>query len=211
MLYATLAHDRRPNTGRLNSGVRRLKNIMADQNSFQGKVLDTPESEESARRLNAFKTRIIQERWLSTLILSIHLELEGCLEALLKSLPGANQSARAGKYIQFFQKLTQCADNGLLNTAVVSAVKSVNVLRNELAHRLDNQPTRESLFRFISSMSGIHPLSVSYNDGRSAKQLKTFRAIKDHFSGDGDAELDEFVFVSLMLLRASMFSRVQLI
>ena len=47
--------------------------------------LDTPEAKEAAARLNAYKHEVIHERWLSTLILCIHLELEACLEVLLCS------------------------------------------------------------------------------------------------------------------------------
>ena len=174
--------------------------------------LDTPEAAASAARLNAYKQELIQERWLSTLILSIHLEVEACLEVLVSSTSLASKTESSWKRgASFSTKLSRCDSMKLLKPNVLDAVKTLNKLRNELAHRLDNRPTNDSLFRFIESMSAMHPLSVTDRSGLPAKELKTFEAIKSHFTAEEAVNLEDFVFVSVMLLRATLFARVKAI
>ena len=45
--------------------------------------LDTPAAKQTASNLDAYRRQVIEERWLSTLILSGHLEIEAALQALI--------------------------------------------------------------------------------------------------------------------------------
>ncbi|MEP6907108.1 MAG: hypothetical protein ABI858_03885 [Pseudoxanthomonas sp.] len=182
---------------------------MTDPNSSIAVLLGTSESHQTATRLNAFKQEIIQERWLSTLILSIHLELEACLEVLLGSIPVLDGSAATQRNVSFSKKLKLRDNQRLLDQEEVGALYAVNLLRNELAHRLDNQPRPASIFRFIASMSAIHPLTVSDGDGYDKKELRTFQEVERHFTGEEEVNLSDFVFFSLMLLRSKMLVRVK--
>ena len=172
--------------------------------------LETPEARQRADHLNAYKQEIIEQRWLSTLILSVHLELEACLEVLLTSAQSATGSPTSRiRNATFSAKLARCADAALLEPKVIGAVAAVNKLRNELAHRLDNKPTEDSIFRFIESMSAMHPISVTDQSGDSEEKLTTFSEISAHFSGAQAEILEDFVFVSMMLLRATLVVQVK--
>ena len=91
----------------------------------------------------------------------------------------------------------------------MGALRKVNKLRNELSHRLDNKPTNESLFEFLVSMSAVHPVSVTKRRGLPIKSLRSYREFAAHFNGNGAKDLEEFVFVSLLLLRAKLLPRIE--
>jgi hypothetical protein len=167
-------------------------------------MLNSPEAAERAANLEAYRRRIIEERWLSTLILSVHLEIEAMLEALLGA-PTSRRVREAG----FARKLSECQARVLLEAKLASCLVALNFLRNELAHNLENRPTRDSLFRFIEAMSAMHPLEVLATAGAKPLKLLTFAQIRSHFSDAGAEELEGFIFFSLMLLRASVRVRVQ--
>ena len=171
--------------------------------------LDTPQAQEGAARLETFKREVVQERWLSTLVLSIHLEIEACLEVLLRSTSAALKPASRPRYASFSAKLSQCSALHLLEPNVIEAVKALNTLRNELAHRLDNKPTNASLFRFIAAMSAVHPLSVTDAAGLESRELRSVEAIEAHFTGEEAINFEDFIFVSMMLLRAGFLVRIK--
>lgn len=162
----------------------------------------------AADNLNAYRQRLVQERWLSTLILSVHLELEAAMEVLIRKGRLAHGKSTNMRDATFSVKVSQCETLALLDSKVVSCLRAVNKLRNELAHRLDNKPTSTSMYRFIESMSVMHPLSVTEGPDLPTKSLRTFDAIHEHFTGAGAQNLEEFIFISLMLLRATMFMSV---
>ncbi|MBP1205794.1 hypothetical protein JOD97_003856 [Duganella sp. 1411] len=166
--------------------------------------LDAAAAKESAAKLNAFRNRLIQERWLSTLILSIHLELEAMMEALIREAKLKLGKRASSRDATFFAKVSQCEVLTLLDIKVISCLRAVNKLRNELAHNLDNKPSSESVFRFIESMSAMHPLSVSDGTNQPARSLGTFNSIREHFTGTEAENLEELVFVSLMMLRVTL-------
>lgn len=167
--------------------------------------LEAPAAQESAAKLNAFRNRLIQERWLSTLILGIHLELEAVMEALIREAKLMLGKRASPRDATFFAKVSQCESLALLDIKVISCLRALNKLRNELAHNLDNKPSSESVFRFIESMSAMHPLSVTDGTSLPAKSLGTFNSIREHFTGTEAENLEEFVFVSLMMLRGTLF------
>jgi hypothetical protein len=92
---------------------------------------------------------------------------------------------------------------------VILCLRAVNKLRNELAHRLDNKPTDSAIYSFIESMSSMHPLRFSESSSSPERTLRTFAEIREHFSGEEGKNLEEFVFISLMLLRSALFVRLR--
>lgn len=170
--------------------------------------INTSEARQAALDLDAYRLKIIQERWLSTLILSIHLELEAMLEALIAAAPFERKKQSNGWGTNFSAKVAECELYRLLEPKMISCLKAVNKLRNELAHRLDNKPTDSAIFSFIESMSSMHPLRVFENSSSPGRDLHTFAEIKEHFIGSEAANLEEFVFVSLMLLRSTISIRL---
>lgn len=169
--------------------------------------LNTPEAAAAAERLNAFRRNLIEERWLSTIILSIHLELEAMLEHMLVANPAKAEGphSRAG----FAKKLSRCQSAQFIEEPVAIALRAVNNLRNELAHHLDNKPTTDSIFRFIEAMSTMHPVQFALPEDSTPVKLQTFEQIAKHFVGAGREELEGFVFFSLMLLRATLLTLVE--
>lgn len=172
--------------------------------------VNTPEGRQTALNLDAYRQEIIQERWLSTLILSIHLELEAMLEVLIASVPSERKKHSNGRGATFSEKAAECSLRRLLEPKVISCLKAVNKLRNELAHRLDNKPTDSAIFSFIESMSLMHPLRVFENSSSPGRNLQTFAEIKEHFNGAEAENLEEFVFITLMLLRSTISVRLRL-
>lgn len=168
--------------------------------------LDSDEAKENARNIEHLRLSIIRDRWLSTIILTIHIEIEALLvELLRRNLPRPdklfeNRNARP----TFAQKLVLCETLGLLGDSVAGGVWALNRLRNELAHRLDDVPTLDALAAFIAAMSAIHPLQVTAPGATSPKQLHTFQQVRSHFLEADRHEVEQFVFVSLLLLRANV-------
>ncbi len=164
--------------------------------------LNSPEAAAAAGRLNAFRLNLVEERWLSTIILSIHLELEAMLEYIL--VANAEEPTKSLGRAGFAKKLSLCEAAGLVDPPLTATLRATNSLRNELAHRLDNKPTADSIFRFIEAMSVMHPLQAILPEDPTPVKLHTFEQISRHFRGDGLAEMEGAVFTSLMLLRAKM-------
>ncbi|GAA5233491.1 hypothetical protein FOZ76_08640 [Verticiella sediminum] len=169
--------------------------------------LNSPEAAAAAERLNAYRRNLIEERWLSTIILSIHLELEAMLEYMLVANAGkpTKSLGRAG----FAKKLSLCEAAGFVDAPLATTLGAVNRLRNELAHRLDNKPTTDSIFRFIEAMSVMHPLQVVPPEDPVPVKLHMFEQISQYFRGDRLEESEGIVFTSLMLLRAKMLVLVE--
>lgn len=166
--------------------------------------LNSTEAYAAADRLNAYLRDLLEERWLSTIILSIHLELEAMLEYLL--ITNSEVPRKASSKAGFAKKLSLCEAAGFLEAPLAAALKTVNNLRNELAHRLDNKPTVNSIFRFIEAMSVMHPLQVILSEDSAPVKLHTFEQIAKHFKSDGLEELEGLVFTSLMLLKAKVLA-----
>jgi hypothetical protein len=169
--------------------------------------LNSPEAAAAAERLNAFRRNLVEERWLSTIILSIHLELEAMLEYMLQA--NAVESTKFHSRAGFAKKLSLCVAAGFVDTSLTAALKAANGLRNELAHHLDNKPTTDSIFRFIEAMSVMHPLQVVLPGNPNPVKLHTFEQISGYFAVAGLDEMEGVVFTSLMLLRASMLVLVK--
>jgi hypothetical protein len=169
-------------------------------------ILGSPEAVERAAELEAYRRSIVEERWLSTLILSVHLEIEALLEILLSALstPISRRLREAG----FAKKLSECQARAVLDAKLASCLSSLNALRNELAHSLESRPTRDSIFRFIAVMSAMHPVQVLVTADAEPLKLLTFEQIRDHFTNSGADELEGFVFFSLMLLRSTVSARL---
>jgi len=74
--------------------------------STMSEILDSPEALKHAADLEAYRRRIIEERWLSTLILSVYLEVEAMLLVLLGTL-GIPESRRK-RNMGFARKLAEC-------------------------------------------------------------------------------------------------------
>lgn len=176
------------------------------QDSF---CLDTPAARPAASNIDAYRQQIIHERWLSTLILSVHLEIEAVLEVLIHLSRHTNGKSSKARDTHFSTKVSQCEALALLEPKVIGCLRAVNKLRNELAHRLDNKPTSQSIYRFIESMSAMHPLQFTKGPNLPVKNLLTFDAIREHFKGAEAQNLDEFVFISLMLVRSTLFLRLK--
>lgn len=175
--------------------------------STMSEVLNSPEAAERAADLEAYRRRVIEERWLSTLILSVHLEVEAMLEVLLSTARGPEP--RRQRDIGFAKKLSQCQASSLLDVKLAPSLGALNTLRNELAHTLKNRPSSDSIYRFIETMSAMHPLQVSYGAEEAPVRLVRFEDVQRHFSGAGAEDLEHFVFFSLMLLRASVSAHLQ--
>ena len=54
------------------------------------------------------------------------------------------------------------------------------------------------------TMSAMHPLRVNPTTDGSPKDLKTYEQIRDHFLTVERNEFEQFVYVSLLLLRAKV-------
>jgi hypothetical protein len=166
--------------------------------------MNSLEAKRNARKIEAYRLRLIQDRWLCTVILTVHLEIEAMLtEFLCKILPEPEKLFR-GRNPSFAQKLALCEALRILNARLAAGIRAVNVLRNELAHSLNDVPTIEAQAMFIAAMSGMHPLTVSSGKGTATRELRTFQQIHDHFLRIERDQMEQFVFVSLLLLRAKV-------
>jgi hypothetical protein len=168
--------------------------------------LGSNEAEQNARNIEDYRLRVIHERWLSTLILTIHIEIEAMLvELLRRRLPKPSKLLETKTInFSFSQKLVLCEAVSIVDVQLAEGIRAVNKLRNELAHQLDDVPTINALARFIAAMSAMHPLQVMPKGDTSVKQLRTLQQVRDHFVKVDRTELEEFVFVSLLLLRAKV-------
>jgi hypothetical protein len=166
--------------------------------------MDSLEARQTAHNIEAYRLRVIQERWLCTLILTVHLEIEAMLtEFLCKRLPEPKK-LRGSRNLSFSQKLLFCEALRIVDAPLAEGIRAVNLLRNELAHTLNDVPTIEAQARFIVTMSAMHPLSVSSRKSTASRELRTFQQIREHFQKIDRDETEQFVFVSLLLLRAKV-------
>lgn len=172
------------------------------------KITSSKEAQQNAINIENQRLSIIEERWLATCILTIHLEIEMILTELLKrKLPKPDKYLKnAHCKTSFSHKLVLCESLLIANEKLASAIWSLNKLRNELAHKLENVPSIDNLSKFIEGMSGIHPLNVTIKNYKSVKKLRTFQQIKSHFTKTPREEIERFVYVSLLLLRANVIS-----
>jgi hypothetical protein len=167
------------------------------------------EGRQSARILMEFRDRVVTERWLGTLILTIHLECEAIMEELLREALSKPEELEPGRF-SFSQRLTLCEALSLIDEKPATSVRALNTLRNELAHNLHEVPSLSAISKFIAAMSSMHPLSVTTKAGARPKKLNTVQQVHAYFEGVEKTEVEELVFVSLMLLRASLLSLLKL-
>jgi hypothetical protein len=167
---------------------------------------DSDEARQNAKNIDDYRLRVIHERWLSTLILTIHLEIETLLVELLRAGLLHSQKFLGRKNLKpsFAQKLVACEAAGLIDDDIAEGVWAVNRLRNELAHRLDDVPSVDALARFIAAMSAMHPLQFRSSPASPLKTLRTFQQIRAHFLKINRDEVEHFVFISLLLLKAKL-------
>ena len=84
-------------------------------------------------------------------ILTIHLITEAVLEKIIGLILDRHASAVLSVSLSYRQKLELCSklqfEDGerVLNSSVVGSLKKLNVLRNNLAHNLDHEVTKEEL------------------------------------------------------------------
>ena len=103
--------------------------------------MPSQEARHNAQKLKDYRLRIIQERWLSTVILTVHLEIEAILtEILCKTLP-APTKLFGSRNVGFAQKLALCEAHRSLDIPLAAGIRAVNTLRNQLAHALNDVPT----------------------------------------------------------------------
>jgi hypothetical protein len=100
--------------------------------------------------------------------------------------------------------LALCEGLDLIKDDLADGIWALNALRNELARRLDDAPSLDGLSRFVAALSHIHPLRVTENGGGSPKELRTLQQVRSHFSETDRHEIEQFIFVSLLLLRANV-------
>ncbi len=103
---------------------------------------DSDEARQNAKNIEDYRLSVIQERWLSTLIQTIHLEIETFLVEILRIGLPHPQKFLESKSLKpsFAQKLVACEAAGLVDDDIAEGVRAVNTLRNELAHKLDDVP-----------------------------------------------------------------------
>jgi hypothetical protein len=166
----------------------------------------TVEGEQNAKNIEEYRLSLIHERWLSTIILAIHLEIEAILVELLRRKLPKSQKVLEHKNINlsFSHKLLLCEAVDIVDSQIAESIRAVNKLRNQLAHQLADVPTLDALARFIVSMSAMHPLQVTSRETKSPRELKTYEQVRDHFLAVDRNELEQFAYVSLLLLRAKV-------
>ena len=166
------------------------------------------EAKQNAINIELQRQSLIEERWLATWILTVHLEIEMILTELLKQkLPKPNKFLDNGhSKPSFAHKLVLCESLSLISEKLSHAIWSLNRLRNELAHQLEDVPSIDNLSKFIEGMSGIHPLMVGRKGAASMKELRTFQQVKSHFLETPREEIEQFAYVSLRLLLANAIS-----
>jgi hypothetical protein len=164
------------------------------------------EGEQTAKNLEEYRLSLIHERWLSTIILVVHLEMEAMLGELLRKKLRKPQKLLENKNVNlsFAHKLLLCEAVDVVDSQVAESIRAVNKLRNQLAHQLADVPTLDALARFITSMSAMHPLQVILRGTKSPRNLKTYEQIRNHFLTVDRDQLEQFVYVSLLLLRAKV-------
>jgi len=168
--------------------------------------LDSEEARESARRIEAYRRQVIEERWLSTLVLSIHLEIESMLSEMLRqTLPKPERFLdRPGSGPTFSQKLTLCESLDLLDDNRVAAVRALNRLRNTLAHNMAQTSPVAELVRFLAAMSGLHAFTYRRSPDSEEIKLQTYQQMLAHFESVERSQVEYFLFISLKLLRANL-------
>jgi hypothetical protein len=166
------------------------------------------EGKQTAKNIEEYRLRLIHERWLSTIILVIHLEIETMLVELLRKKLSKPQKVLENRSVNlsFAYKVSLCEALGIVDSQVAESIRAVNKLRNQLAHQLTDVPTLDALARFIASMSAMHPLHYTSPKTKSPRNLKTYEQVRDHFLTVDHDELERFVFVSLLILRAKVLT-----
>jgi hypothetical protein len=169
-------------------------------------ILDSEEARENARRIEEQRRQIVEERWLSTHVLAMHLEIESMLGVMLRqTLPKPERFLeKEGMGPTFAQKLTLCDSLDLLEDNVVAAVRALNRLRNSYAHTPDQELSVPELVKFLAAVYSIHPFT--YRQTRDGEEVifQSYQELLAHFDTIGRSELESMLFISLRLLRAHL-------
>ncbi len=169
-------------------------------------MVDSDEGRENARQLEQLRRQLIEERWVATHVLAVHLEIESMLGTILRqTLPKPDRFLdRSGMGPTFAQKLTLCDSLGLLDDKLVAAIRALNRLRNSYAHTPDQVLDVPELVKFLAAFNEIHP--VEYRQSRDAVPIKlnSYEELLAHFETNGTENIDGMLFISLRLLRASL-------
>ena|SRR5689334_20446299 len=169
-------------------------------------ILDSAEAVDSARRLEEQRRKLIEERWLSTHVLAVHLEIESMLGTMLRqTLPKPKRLLdRPGVSPTFAQKLTLCDALDLLDNKLVVAIRALNRLRNSYAHTPNPNLPLPELVRFLAAVHEIHPITYQQNRDATPVELRTNHGILAHFEANGTENLEGMLFIALRLLRANL-------
>jgi len=164
------------------------------------------EERENARRHNAYMQEILSKRWLSTLVLSMHLEIEATLTVMLfRTLPKPERLLN-GKGPSFSQKLIFCDSLDLLEDNVVKGVRALNKMRNSFSHNMDQELPIKEMVTFLAAMG---PISYTSADGSKHVELDNFQKFSVHFENEGREVLEEHVFFCTRLLLAKLSVRLK--
>jgi hypothetical protein len=164
------------------------------------------EGQENAKRHDAYMREILSKRWLSTLVLSMHLEIEATLTVMLyRTLPKPERLLN-GKGPSFSHKLVICDSLDLLEEDTVNAVRALNKMRNSFSHNMDQELPIRELITFLAAMG---PMGYTSADGSKRLVLDTFQKFSAHFENEGREELEEHVFFCTRLLLAKLTVRLK--
>lgn len=175
------------------------------KNEEHASHLNSKEELDTAKRIEEYRRGVIKERWLVTHILSIHLEIESFMTELLRqTLPKPEKFfGKDGQKITFAQKLTLCEALNVVEQDLAISIRALNKLRNESAHVPGYIPTLDDIAKFLASMSKMHPLRVTI-PGAQSKKLHNLKQIRNHIEQADHEEIELFVFISLLLLKAKV-------
>jgi hypothetical protein len=180
--------------------------VMISLDQDRGSKTTDEDAQEAARRHNAFLHEILTNRWLSTLVLSMHLEIEAVLTNMLHlGLPKPERLFR-GKGPTFAQKVDICDSLDLLDEKDAIALRALNKIRNSFSHNMDQDLPFKELCTFLSVKGPSHYTNA---DGSKSISLGTIQKITEHFENEGRDELEDTVFLSTRLLLASLSVRLK--
>jgi hypothetical protein len=186
---------------------KQIEHTELSRNEEHAPHVNSKEARDNAMRIEEYRRRVIKERWLITHILSIHLEIESFMTELLRQiLPKPEKLfGKDGQKTTFTQKLTLCEALNVVGQDLAISIRALNKLRNESAHVPGYILTLDDIAKFIASMSKMHPLRVTTPGARS-KNLHNLKQIRNHIEQTDREEIELFVFISLLLLKAKVSS-----
>jgi hypothetical protein len=145
---------------------------------------------------------VIQERWLLTHVLTVHLEIENTLIALLKYYIPKHEKLFSDEYrsLTFAQTVSLCEGLEIIDEDVAAAIRQLNKLRNNYGHVANYRPDLKMATNFLGAIDKVFPAYRANDDDEDGFSLISPNERKQELSTLTPDQIEHSLFTSIVFL-----------